>query len=75
MLTMARPPRIQPTRLFARAINLSDMPPVPIKTPMVMKKGTAISEKDHTPRTICMGSTLRFWPMEIRQSTVEMPTE
>ena len=42
---------------------------------MVMKKGTAISEKDHTPFTICIGSTLRFCPMESRQSTVEMPTE
>ena len=75
MFTIARPPRIHPTREFAKAISLSEMPPVPIRTPIVMKKGTAISEKDHTPFTICRGSTVRFWPMLSRQSTVEMPTE
>ena len=53
MFTIANPPRIQPTNEFARAISLSDMPPVPIRTPMVMKNGTAIREKDHTPFTIC----------------------
>ena len=42
MLTIARPPRIQPTSEFARAISLSEMPPVPMSTPMVMKNGTAI---------------------------------
>ena len=53
MFTIANPPRIQPTREFASAISLSDIPPVPIKTPMVMKNGTAINENDHTPFTIC----------------------
>ena len=75
MFTIARPPRIQPTRLLASAISLSDMPPEPISTPIVMKKGTAIRLKDQTPFTICIGSTVRFWPMLSRHSTVEMPTE
>ena len=44
MLTIARPPRIQPTSAFASAISLSEMPPEPMSTPMVMKNGTAISE-------------------------------
>ena len=74
MFTMARPPRIQPTSELASAISLSDMPPVPISTPIVMKNGTAIREKDQTPFTICWGSVTRFWPMEIMHRTVEMPT-
>ena len=74
MLTIARPPRIQPTREFANAINLSDIPPVPIKTPMVIKKGTAIREKDQTPFTICCGRETRFCPIETMQRMVEMPT-
>ncbi len=40
-----------------------------------MKKGTAISEKDHTPRTICIGRMLRSFPMLIRHRIVEIPTE
>ncbi len=75
MLTIARPPRIQPTRAFARAISFSEMPPVPMRTPIVMKKGTAISEKDQTPFTICMGRMVRLLPMLSRHRTVEMPTE
>ena len=75
MLTIARPPRIQPTSEFANAISLSEMPPVPIRTPMVMKKGTAIREKDQMPLTICCGSVTMFCPMEIMHSTVERPTE
>ena len=44
MLTIASPPRIQPTQALASAISLSEIPPEPISTPMVIKKGTAISE-------------------------------
>ena len=75
MFTIARPPRIQPTRELASAISFSEMPPEPISTPIVIKNGTAIRLNDHTPRTICMGRTLSFCPMEIRHSTVEIPTE
>ena len=75
MFTWARPPRIHPTREFASAISFSDIPPDPISTPMVMKNGTAIREKDQTPRTICMGRILRSLPILIRHSIVEIPTE
>ena len=75
MFTIASPPRIQPTNEFASAISLSEMPPVPMRTPMVMKNGTAIREKDHTPLTICCGRVTMFCPMEIMHSTVEIPTE
>ena len=51
-MTMARPPRIQPTQALARAISFSEMPPEPISTPMVMKNGTAIREKELMPLTI-----------------------
>ena len=75
MFTWASPPRIHPTILFASAISFSEIPPEPISTPIVIKNGTAIRLKDHTPRTICIGRILRFLPMEIKHSTVEIPTE
>ena len=53
MLTIASPPVIQPTQASARFNSFSDIPPEPIRTPMVMKKGTAISEKELIPLTIC----------------------
>ena len=74
MFTMASPPRIHPTREFARAMSLSEMPPVPIRTPMVMKNGTAIRLKDQTPFTICWGSVTSACPWDRRQNTVESPT-
>ncbi len=52
ILTMASPPVIQPTNESARSSSFSEMPP-PIRTPMVMKNGTAISEKELMPLTIC----------------------
>ena len=53
ILTMAIPPVIQPTQALARAISFSEIPPVPIMQPMVIKNGTAISEKELIPFTIC----------------------
>ena len=52
MLTMAIPPRIQPTQASASAISFSEMPPEPMSTPMVMKNGTAIRLKEEMPLTI-----------------------
>ena len=43
MLTIARPPRIQPTSSRERTISLSEMPPRDISSPIRMKKGTASS--------------------------------
>jgi len=74
MLTMAMPPRIQPTQASARAISFSEMPPEPISTPMVMKKGTAIRLKDEMPLTIRRQTSVRAWPCTIRQNTLERPT-
>jgi len=42
-LTMAAPPRIQPTSSFEKAIRVSVMPPALINSPIRMKKGTASS--------------------------------
>ena len=53
IFTIAIPPRIQPTQAFASAISFSEIPPLPIKQPIVIKKGTAISENDDIPLTIC----------------------
>jgi len=46
MFTMAMPPVIQPTSELARSISFSEMPPLPIRQPIVMKNGTAIREKE-----------------------------
>ena len=53
MLTIAIPPRIQPTQALARAISFSEIPPLPIRQPIVMKNGTAIKLKELIPFTIC----------------------
>ena len=53
MLTIESPPRIQPTNELARAISFSEIPPDPIKTPIVIKNGTAIKLNDQTPLIIC----------------------
>ena len=71
---MANPPRIHPTQAFARAISLSEIPPLPISTPMVMKKGTAIREKELMPFTIRRQTALRLLPIASRQNTEERPT-
>ena len=47
------PPRIQPTHALASAISFSEIPPEPIRHPMVIKKGTAIRLKELMPFTIC----------------------
>ena len=74
MFTMARPPRIHPTQALARAMSLSEMPPLPMSTPMVIKKGTAIREKELMPFTIRRQTALRLLPMDSRQNTEARPT-
>ena len=74
MFTMARPPRIQPTQALARAMSLSEMPPLPMSTPMVMKKGTAIRGKEEMPFTIRRQMAFRLLPMVSRQNTEDRPT-
>ena len=63
MFTMAMPPVIQPTSELARSISFSDMPPLPIRQPIVMKNGTAIREKELMPFTISLHSRARFVPL------------
>ena len=62
MFTMARPPVIQPTKASARSSSFSEIPPVPMYTPMVMKNGTAIREKDEIPFTICCATVFSGSP-------------
>jgi hypothetical protein len=52
-LTIASPPRIQPTNAFARSMSFSEIPPEPISTPIVIKNGTAMRLKELIPLTIC----------------------
>ncbi|MPM95263.1 hypothetical protein SDC9_142417 [bioreactor metagenome] len=44
--TRPRPPDIQPIRVFAKLINLLDIPPLSIRLPASIKKGTAIKGKE-----------------------------
>ena len=74
MFTIAIPPRIQPTQAFAKAISFSEIPPEPIRHPMVMKKGTAIKLKELIPFTICWQIVVRGSPWDIRQNTEERAT-
>ena len=53
MLTIAIPPVIQPTQALAKAISFSDIPPLPIRHPIVIKNGTAIILNELIPLTIC----------------------
>ena len=62
MLTIARPPVIQPTQASARSSSFSEIPPKPIKTPIVMKNGTAINENEEIPLTICCGRVASGMP-------------
>ena len=62
MLTIAIPPVIHPTQASARAISFSEIPPVPMMQPMVMKKGTAIRLKELMPFTICWHTVVRGSP-------------
>ena len=74
MLTMAMPPRIQPTQASARAMSFSEMPPEPMSTPMVMKKGTAIRLKEEMPLTISRQTSVNAWPCTSIHSTLDRPT-
>ena len=74
MLTMAMPPRIQPTQASANAISFSLIPPEPMSTPMVMKKGTAIRLKEEMPLTIRRQTSVSAWPCTIMHSTLDRPT-
>jgi len=73
-LTMASPPRIQPTQASARAINLLEMPPEPISMPMVIKKGTAMRLKELIPLTICCPTIRNSIPCTCRQRIAERAT-
>ena len=45
-----------------------------MSTPMVMKKGTAISEKELMPLTICMQTVVSGSPCAFRQMIDEIAT-
>jgi hypothetical protein len=62
MFTMAIPPRIHPTQELASAISFSDIPPLPIRIPIVIKNGTAMREKELIPLTICWQRLLSDLP-------------
>ncbi len=60
ILTIARPPRIQPTSELAKLTSLSAMPPAAMMSPASTKKGTARRTKTLSPftmfcATICNG--------------------
>src|SRR5688500_7335623 len=57
-VTMARPPRMKPTRLLARLTRRRDMPDVSIRPPARMKSGIASSGKLEAPAKRFNGTTL-----------------
>ena len=50
--TIPRPPRMWPTSTLASWISRMDMPPVSMRPPARMKKGTASSGKESSPVNI-----------------------
>src|SRR5690554_1455340 len=58
IFTIARPPRIQPIIRFESFIRRSEIPPWPIISPAIIKKGIAIRENEFTPFTICCNITI-----------------
>ena len=75
MFTIARPPVIQPTQASARFRSFSEIPPEPIRTPIVIKNGTAIREKELMPLTICWLRVARGRPWYQRHRRAEIATE
>ena len=68
------PPRIHPTQALASAISFSEIPPEPIRQPMVIKNGTAMRLKELIPFTICWQMVVSGRPWESRQNTEESAT-
>src|SRR5512145_168110 len=58
-VTIARPPRMKPTRLFARLTRRWDIPEVSMRPPARMKSGIASSGKLDAPEKRLKGTTLR----------------
>ncbi len=52
MTTWASPPRMWPTRTLAKRTSRAEIPPVSMKRPARMKKGTARSGKESRPVNI-----------------------
>jgi hypothetical protein len=59
---------------LARAISFWEIPPDPINTPIVIKKGTAIRENELMPFTIRRLISFRLEPWKSIQKTEESPT-
>ncbi len=59
---MARPPLILPTKTLAISIIFRAIPPWPMISPAMMKKGIARREKERTPWTICWTIAMRGIP-------------
>ena len=75
MLTMARPPRIQPTSTLARLISRKAIPPSAMIAPASTKNGIASSEKSSVPSEIfsmiaSVGRSIQSAPM-----SAESPSE
>jgi len=54
-LTIASPPRIEPTKIFENLIRRFVIPPLFIREPASIKKGTAINGKESVPENIFCG--------------------
>src|SRR5919201_7042645 len=57
-VTIARPPRTKPTRLWARFTRRSEMPPVSMRPPARMKSGIASRGKLEAPENNVSGTSV-----------------
>ena len=74
VVTMARPPVIQPKSVSQKSTMRRATPPVLIRFPASMKKGMAIRGKESTPvMAFCVMSARGMLVKHTRVTRVEMP--
>ena len=74
VVTMARPPVIQPKSVSQKSTMRLATPPVLIRFPASMKKGMAIRGKESTPvMAFCVMSARGMLVKHTRVTRVEMP--
>src|SRR5678815_846324 len=72
-VTIAKPPRMKPTKLLARFTSRSEIPEVSMRPPAKIKSGMASSGKLEAPEKRFRGTTLRdAVPFQMRRMIAEM---
>ncbi len=71
--TSARPPRMKPTKTFARLMIRSAIPPSPMMAPARMKNGIASNGKSSMPSEVLRAIASSGMPIQSAAATAAMP--